>query len=279
MKAIDTATTAWRSAINDVLDGDEVAPRGKPTLEVAHRTDHIDMRRPVLLSRVRALSYRFMVAEAYWILSGSNQLSGVEPYAKRMAEFSDDGQTLFGAYGPPIVSQLDYVVGKLLADSETRQAALTIWRPNPPPTKDTPCTVAMVFRKRHNKLHAHVFMRSNDLWLGWPYDVFSFSMVAHLICCRLNEAAAVANATHPESLPIGITAPGVLHLTAASSHLYEPEWSKAIESLNDKSSVLLPAVATPADLWMREHKLMETLRELRDTSPGHELRWWEPKAD
>lgn len=255
----------WLEAISDILaHGDRVAPRGKMTMEMPQRTMVVDMRKPVLMSPARSLSYRFMAAEAFWILSGDDTVAGIAPYNSRISEFSDDGEYFFGAYGPKIVNQIDYVVSKLKSDRDTRQAGLTIWRENPGTTKDVPCTVAAFFAIRNGKLNAHVFMRSSDVWLGVPYDVFNFSMLAHLICGMLNEHAHSSD----------ILAPGNLYLTAASSHLYETNWSDAKQCLADQ---VLDQPNTPVVLWNDHVGLMAWLKELRDTKPGHELRWWEPK--
>jgi hypothetical protein len=65
----------WLQALADTLHyGDVVSPRGKKTKELLQRTIIVDMTRPVLRVPERKLSYTFMVAEAYWILSGDDQV-------------------------------------------------------------------------------------------------------------------------------------------------------------------------------------------------------------
>lgn len=253
----------WLDAINDILtNGDLVAPRGKMTREIPQRTMVVDMRRPVLRVPDRSLSYRFMAAEAFWILSGDDRVETIAPYNSRIKDFSDDGERFFGAYGPKIQAQLPYIIEKLNADKDSRQAGLTIWRECPPQTKDVPCTVAIFFAIRNNKVNAHVFMRSSDVWLGVPYDVFNFSMLAHLVCGLLNEHRPLADAVSP----------GKLFLTAASSHLYEVNWADAKLCL---ASEVLAQPETDILLWNNTHHLMMTLAALRDSKVGDELRWWE----
>ena len=262
---MNDATIAWRLQLSRLLtSGEAINPRGVWTRELPQQTIMVDMRRPVIVDNIRKLNYRFMAAEAFWILSGDDRTATIVPYNKAIAQFSDDGETFFGAYGPRIHEQLDYVVEKLLADPTTRQAGLTTWRPSPPATKDVPCTVAMFFSIRRDELQAHVFMRSSDIWLGVPYDVFNFSMLAHLICARLNERKPVEKHT----------APGILYLTAASSHLYETNVEGARSVLAAASSVARTA-ATPGVLFTDRERLLTTLHELRDSAPGHPLRWWE----
>lgn len=253
----------WLNAINDILaNGDLVSPRGKLTKEIPQRTIEVDMRKPVLRVPDRSLSYKFMVAEAFWILSGDDRVETIAPYNSRIAAFSDDGERFFGAYGPKIVAQLPYIIEKLQADEDSRQAGLTIWRECPPNTKDVPCTVAVFFNIRGGKLNAHVFMRSSDVWLGVPYDVFNFSMLSHLVCGLLNEHRLVADAVSP----------GRLFLTAASSHLYETNWDDAKMCLG---GTVLDQIETPKLLWNDPQFLMSELKDLRDSRPGDVRRWWE----
>lgn len=261
-----SATQAWLLLLRSVLDGRAVAPRGKLTRELPQHTIEVDMTMPVVTVPGRKLNYKFMAAEAFWILSGDNSVDGIAPWNKHIAAFSDDGATFFGAYGPPIREQLPFVVGKLLEDEDSRQAVISIWRPSPPKTKDTPCTVAMVFSVRHGKVNAHVFMRSNDVWLGTPYDVFNFSMVAHLVCALLNEAQPMRSAWFT---------PGTLYLTAASSHIYEHNWLPAKDVL-DYAHQAEEQMPTLPLLYTNSTVLLAHLKELRSTSPGDSLRWWEP---
>lgn len=257
---INDATQTWLNAVWTVLtDGHCCAPRGQSTHEVLHQTHVVDMRRPVVLVPQRRLSYTFMAAEAYWILSGDDRVATIAPYLPRLAEFSDDGETFYGAYGPRIASQLDYVVAKLKHDPCTRQAGLTIWRENPLATKDVPCTVAIFFSQRKALLNAHVFMRSSDVWLGLPYDIFNFSMLAHLVCARLG----------------GEVSPGTLYLTAASCHLYEINVKNALLCTTMPTGNSGKQQLTPPQLYHDQEVLMTTLRDLRETISGDPLRWWE----
>jgi len=253
----------WFAALtNLILNGHHVSPRGQVTKEIPQRTIVVDMRRPVLTVPARRLSYKFMAAEAWWILTGDDRVETIAPYNKVISQFSDDGETFFGAYGPKIVQQLHYVVDKLEADINSRQAGLTIWRENPPETRDVPCTVAVFFNIRDGKLNCHNFMRSSDIWLGIPYDVFNFSMLSHLICAHLNSRGQLDL----------LIRPGNLYLTAASSHLYEWNEEEASQCLQSK---ILGQPETPDKFYHNPASLIRWLRELRDEDPGSFMRWWE----
>lgn len=273
------ANLAWVIELLGVLEsGNDVAPRGQVTKELLQQTSVIDMRRPVITLPERKLSTKFLGGESYWILSGDNRVETIAPYNKNIVNYSDDGQTFFGAYGPRIMSQLDYVVDKLKSDSDTRQAVLTIWRENPPETKDVPCTVAVNFMIRDHKLNCHVYMRSNDLWLGFPYDVFNFSMLSHLVCCRLN-AFVVENGGM-------IIEPGTLYHTASSRHIYEQHFEQVRQLVGQytKQYDIATAVTnklmtlgtdeTPPEMYISEVHLMHVLDSLRKDGKSSEYKWW-----
>lgn len=222
------ATEAWKRTLYFILKyGEPSNPRGFVCIDLRNASISVEMMRPAVMCSARKLSQKFLAGEAAWILSGDDSVAGIAPYNEHIKKFSDDGTRFFGAYGPKIVGQLQYVVDKLAADPHTRQAGLTIWRENPPETKDYPCTIAMWFRRRGWWIDSHVFMRSSDAWLGLPYDVFNFSMVAATVCAMLNKPL-VAACTGPED-SCQLVLPGTLHLTMASSHLYGQHFKQAEE--------------------------------------------------
>lgn len=188
IKAVDV-DHAWVQALRLVHDhGQGRTPRGLSCY--AHQGPVLititQPRRRVLANPVRGASLGFMAGEFTWIFTGSNNLNQIAFYNRNMAKYSDDGLTLWGAYGPRFREQLTIVVNKLKADPFTRQAVMTFWRPNPGETKDTPCTVALMFSRQGRFLDLTAVMRSNDLWLGFPYDVFTFTMIQEVIASALN---------------------------------------------------------------------------------------------
>lgn len=222
----NTANQEWVHLLRNVYtQGEEIKPRGKPCKEVRGFQTTIDMRFPVVSIAERKMGYKFMTAEAAWILSGDNRLDNIKKYSPFIWEFSDDGHFYNGAYGPMIVDQLTYVVDMLEQDPDTRQAILTIWRPNPRPSRDIPCTVSLQWFIRDGKLHCHDTMRSSDCWLGWVYDVFNMSMLSGMILLLLRDRAKRRHDMVFEQLELGD-----LVLTAGSAHIYEKNYEE-VESI------------------------------------------------
>ena len=267
MKHMNSMDRAWLSHVSKIIyDGADTSPRGMACKEVEHLKFTVPMWDCVLSLPERKLNYKFMAAEAYWILTGDDRVKTIAPYNPNIAQFSDDGVTYFGAYGPKVMGQIDYVVNALTGDINTRQAALTIWRENPPKTKDVPCTISLVFQIRKGLLNCHAFMRSSDAWLGLPYDAFNFSMIAAYVRAKLKEDG------HYQNLDLGR-----LYLTAASAHLYESDVEK-VHGIIKISREERPSSSfdyVPERAISNTKSLMEMLDTLRHSDPGHHARWWE----
>lgn len=118
-----------------------------------------------------------------------------------------NGDVFHGAYGPRIRDQIPRVIERLADDPGTRQAVVTVWDPayDLQDRADIPCTTTLQFLIRHGKLQMVTTMRSNDVWLGFPYDVFQFTLLQKTI----------ANC-------LGIEAGMYIHLVG-SLHLYEKD--------------------------------------------------------
>lgn len=228
--------SVWRDLLHRILvRGEEVSPRGRPCLEIVASSTVWSMEDPVIKDAGRRLGYRFMPAEAAWILSGDNRVSSIAPYSKSIGKFSDDGVRFFGAYGPQVVDQLTHVVETLVRDPESRQAVISIWRESPPLTLDTPCTLSLQFMVRGARLHCVAEMRSSDAWLGVVYDVFNFSQVAAAVAIELRSRGVE-------------TIPGDLFLRAGSQHLYEDQYEQAGAIVENESDPLHGCLAGMAFL-------------------------------
>ena len=149
-----------------------------------------DPTKNILKSNIRNMPMKYAVGELLWYLSGSNRLDAIKKYSKAWESLSDDGETVNSAYGYRIFEQFgfdqwEYVKGLLKKDPNTRQAVIHIKDASNKLTKDTPCTVSLQFLLRNGQLNLTTYMRSNDIWLGFPYDVFSFTCMQILMAFEL----------------------------------------------------------------------------------------------
>ena len=115
-------------------------------------------------------------AEAAQLIGQTSRPELMTDRIKKMASYTDDG-LFHGAYGSRIAGSLPRVVRLLDADPSTRQAVLSIYSSGLDTSErysDIPCTLTLQFFVRDGGLCLRVSMRSNDVWLGLPYDLFQF---------------------------------------------------------------------------------------------------------
>jgi len=199
-----------RTLLTQEIGVEEVKPRGLMTHEMLDWSLYLgDILDGNLLDLpARKLNYKFAVAEWLWIMFGHSDVATINQYNPQMKRFSDDGIFLTGAYGPHVAGGIRRVLRKLKADPVSRQAIIEIPRVTVE-TKDDPCTLSIQFLLRDDGLHCVVTMRSSDIWLGVPYDVFTFSMIQNCLAGELGVAR------------------GFFSLRAGSSHLYESDFTAA----------------------------------------------------
>lgn len=212
----DNIDTLYVACLNKILTyGHLTHPRSFDCKELSPCSVTLtDIQNNILVNPVRKASQAFMAAELLWILMGRDDVDMISFYNSKIQEYSDDSVRFFGAYGPKVHAQLPYIIQTLLKDPWSRQAVLNIWRENPPITKDVPCTVTMHFVRRPiDTLNLIVYMRSQDVWLGFPYDVHNFTcvqlIVAGILGCK----------------------PGKFTLVQGSLHMYYQDFEKARKAM------------------------------------------------
>lgn len=185
---------------------------------------HIVIRDPqqyVLTSPQRKFSPGYAFGELLWYLSGSDEVDTfIARYAPKYKELVKESHA-FGAYGARIESGQQLLsVANILANSSTsRQAVISIWDTHDVSCaafgqEDIPCTLSLQFLIRDGQLHVITTMRSNDVWLGMPYDLFCFCAIQCLLAKYLN--VEVGTYTH----------------NVGSLHLYDKHVEKAYTVMN-----------------------------------------------
>ncbi len=162
-------------------------------------------------------------------------------------------------YGPRLVDQIPEAIEQLKQDPDSRRAQVTIWHPDLDSEQglhDYPCTTSLQWFIRNDDLHMQVHMRSNDFWLGVPYDVFMFTQLQLTIA---------------DVLGIGV---GAYRHSAASLHIYEKHWL-SIDDLEESTADPLPTYGmTGTDWWDARSKaarIHDDTAEVEELTPGE--RW------
>jgi len=150
----------------------------------------------VLLNQPRDANPVFHLVETVWMLAGRNDVKPLTLFNRRMAEYSDDGCTLSGAYGhrmrryPPLsIDQLRLAADELKRDPNTRRVVVAIWNPEidlrglASGSKDLPCNTHLYFMvEKNGRLRMTVCNRSNDLvWGALGANVVHFSYIHSVV--------------------------------------------------------------------------------------------------
>jgi len=129
----------------------------------------------VLFCKERDANPFFHLMESLWMLAGRNDLAFPVSIVKNMANFSDDGKILQGAYGYRWrqhfgYDQLSRIAYALKADHTCRRQVLQLWDAKNDlglPSKDLPCNTQIYFSINHEgQLDMMVTNRSNDAVWG-----------------------------------------------------------------------------------------------------------------
>lgn len=129
----------------------------------------------------------FHLYEGLWMLQGRNDVVPLSHYVKNMENYSDDGITLYGAYGYRWrrefgYDQLAVIINRLKKDPTDRRCVLSMWSPTTDllkeQGKDIPCNLTVTFQISNGTLNMVVFNRSNDIvWGAYGANAVHFSML------------------------------------------------------------------------------------------------------
>lgn len=213
-----------------------------------------------------------MMAETLWVMAG---MDAVHPflshYLPRAVNYSDDGATWRGAYGPRLYAfdQLEDVVKAFEQDGlDTRRAVLSIYQPHldsrsaisarygQEATKDLPCNNFINFWVDADKrFHMEVFQRSGDIiWGAGSINLYEFSFLQECVF------ELVKMRTGEKDLKLGTYCHRVTNL-----HFYPEVVGPQIDEIIEKNQVFCWSPAYEPE------KMAINLGELNDTHKVREF--------
>lgn len=206
----------WQWAIRMALQCPPGGSRDGNARETLGTAVRFPMNRNWLWNPGRKAKSWYGAAELLWYLSGTRDGTMMEHYAKQYGRFLDENSYAYGAYGHRWAEfdQLNAALCTLREYPNTRQSVICSWHPKDigkalqGTSKDIPCTLDLQFLLRNSKLNVIVTMRSSDLWLGVPYDMYCFGEIGKMFAAELG------------------VEPGWLQHQAGSLHLYERDVDK-----------------------------------------------------
>lgn len=201
--------------------GKHVSPRGQLIKEIENYSYDLPayVRFPSFKSRKLSVSY--IKKEFLWYLKGDKFDNSITQHATMWKSIQNEDGSFNSNYGQYFFgkeNQFKIVLNILTADKDSRRASMMLLTKDhlSSKTNDVPCTYALNFRIRNNKLNMTVHMRSQDAIFGMGNDAPAFSFLHEMVYTALKD-------TYTE-LKLG-----TYHHTADSFHIYE----KHFQMLND----------------------------------------------
>jgi len=194
-KVFRNANTAYEYLHDQILQNGVDFGDTKALFNVGfYMTDPMDNK---IINKERKWNEEYALAEWEWYLSGDPSVSqlgklfgSIPPIWEKMADVYGKVNSNYGYQwqrGYNHVPQLENVIKLLKNNTETRQAAISIYdgKEHPDYADDTPCTYAIQFTIVNGRLDMCVTMRSNDLWYGFCNDQYQFSKLQEMVSKRL----------------------------------------------------------------------------------------------
>lgn len=213
---VATQSEAFLETIRVLVAAPVVSPRGTTCKELSEQFTLVISRPQSGFVDVYGRRFNHAVTAVEGLsLVGQTSVPELQTDRVKSLRAFQSGSVFRGAYGPRVEGALDDVVELLARDRDSRQAVLTMFDSRrdlgrwgeASKSGDVPCTLSIQFLVRDLALQMRVTMRSNDAWLGLPYDLGQFS----LLHCAVAQAVG---------WPIG----SYTH-TAGSMHLYDKDWA------------------------------------------------------
>jgi len=196
----ETVNDVWLGAAKTLKEkckmSNELLPsRNGNMVEVCHSV--FDINNPherFLLCRKPSISIAAALSEIICILKGSNDAKILNYWNSGLQEHAGNAHKYHGAYGYRLrkefgIDQIKRVYIVLKNNPKTRQAVMLLWNPiedlphsdGSPKNSDIPCNIVSLLKIRSNKLIWSQIMRSNDIFLGTPYNFIQFTFLQEII--------------------------------------------------------------------------------------------------
>jgi len=211
-----TADAVWCEMAYAFRNGEGVSQPSRigEMREILHSAMSIsDPTQRWVTSREPTINLAFALAEVVWIVNGRNDSAFLNYFNRRLPKFAGFGATYHGAYGHRLrsnigIDQLQRAYEVLNAKPTSRQIVLQIWdgridlpqRTGEEISSDVPCNVVSILKIRSGKLEWMQIMRSNDIYLGLPYNIVQFTTLQEVVAGWLNlelgEYNQISNSLH-----------------------------------------------------------------------------------
>lgn len=196
----ETSTEAWKSALKKIIEeGREVVDREiRTSKELENMMITITDPEKEIMGPIS-----IMKSLHKWVYPEPEELEDVV-FQK------ESSSVYYYTYGARIFryadqkNQLDeYIIPLLKKDPESRRAILVIYNPlsdSKPDIKESPGLISIFFKVVDGKLNVTSLVRSNDMFIGWPANVYQVyciqKYVAKILGLGLGSLTTISHSAH-----------------------------------------------------------------------------------
>jgi thymidylate synthase len=199
------------------------------------------------LLTLRKIPPQGFIAEQIWFISGARKPEDfLRNYTKIWDFFTNPGDVVTVAYGYRWRKhfgrdQLDSLIKLLKKDPSSRHGVIVTWDPGQDglgavKKANVPCTYTFTVNIIGGKLHMHNIVRSNDMILGFPFDVAGFCLLQYILAQKLG----VKVGTYSHSI--------------SNAHIYENHYEGARELIKRDTKHRKIKLALPNKTYERAEK-------------------------
>ena len=124
-----------------------------------------------------------------WFYPPRSEIANIMLLKKLAPGYSYTPGTRIFSYRNKLNQIDDFVIPLLKKDPNSRRAVISLWDPLNDANvhrKDTPSMISIDFKLRKGKLNLTMMIRSNDIFMGWPANVYQLSILQKDVCEKLN---------------------------------------------------------------------------------------------
>jgi len=188
------------------------------------------------------VSFKAILDELLWFISGSTNIKDLN--SNIWNEWADSEGNLGPLYGHQWAKQLPNVINEIRTNPTSRRLVVDCWQVNDLPYMQlAPCHYTFAFSVIGDTINLHSTMRSQDVGLGLPYNLTSYSLLL----------AMVAKITGYR--------PGKMMMSGINVHLYvnhvEGLSRQLLEREKPYPTLVLPECATSLHDFTRDNVYLE----------------------
>lgn len=172
------------------------------------------------LVTTKKVHFKSVFHELIWMLKG---LTNIKYLTENKVRIWDEWADADGELGPVYgkqwrdfdgVDQITEVLAEMVRNPYSRRLVVSAWNPRDLPEMALqPCHVLFQFIVRNGKVNLHFYMRSNDVFLGLPFNIAQYALLNALV-----------------AKTVGLE-PGELVYSVTDFHLYSNHMEQAKEQL------------------------------------------------